>query len=339
MVKKLLVIFGIIAVFSSFFFASSILFDAGHGQSVGNADWTIDGAYSDFAHALRRFFEVYETYRPLTLSLLKAYKVLVIPEPNIPFSKEEENAIVKFVKDGGGVFLIADHEGADRNHDGWDAVSIYDDFVKAFGFEFARDTQSQYPIKYVFKTPITLGVKNVGEWAGSTLKIFGKNVHIAVELYTHQPYVIYGTYGKGRFVAIGDSSPFDDGSGASWKSLYDGWHTGDDGVLAINSVYWLATAKSVDSSIYLKPPVVKSIDIVSPLKIVVSFNKKILPDVEIGINLNITRAKIEKIEVGEEKLTIVLKSALSKGKHLLITRGIEDVYGNESPLSSVPFEY
>ncbi len=336
--KKIITV-SLIVLLAVFALGASVLFDAGHGQSVGNADWTVNGAYSDFANALKRFFKVDETYQPLSLSLLKGYNVLVIPEPNIPFSQEEENAIINFVKDGGGVFFIADHEGADRNHNGWDAVSIYDDFVKRLGFDFAQDTRSQYPIKYVFKTPITSGVKNVGEWAGSTLNIFGKSVHAAVELYTRQPYVIYGTYGKGRFVAIGDSSPFDDGSGAPWKTLYDGWHTGDDGVLAVNSVYWLATGKSTNTSVYLKAPTVESVKVVSPTKIVVSFDKKILAPILVRLNVNISNAKVKDVEVEGNEMVILLSEKLSKGKHKLITRGIKDVYGNASPLSSFSFEY
>jgi hypothetical protein len=339
MVKKFLVIFWIMAIFSASFFASSVLFDVGHGQEVGNADWTTNGAYSDFANALKRFFEVNETYQALTPALLRNYKVLVIPEPNVPFTQEEEDAIINFIKNGGGVFFIADHEGADRNHDGWDAVAIYDDFVKNLGFEFVHDTRSQYPIKYVFKTPITLGVKDVGVWAGSTLKIFSKNVHAAIELYTHEPYVVYGMYGKGRFVAIGDSSPFDDGSGASWKSLYDGWHTGDDGVLAVNTVYWLATGIATNASIYLKAPVVKSINIVSPLKIIVSFDKKIVSPVIVRLNVNISQAKIKKVEINDDEMVIFLAEKLSKGNHMLITRGIKDVYGNSSPMRSISIEY
>ncbi len=338
MVKKFMIML-LIVFFSLSSFAFSVLFDAGHGQDAGNADWLIDGAYSDFANALKRFFYVDETYQNLTPSLLANYNVLVIPEPNVPFSREEENAIVSFVKNGGGVFFIADHEGADRNHNGWDAVSIYDDFVKRMGFEFMRDTQSQYPIKYVFKTPITLGVKDVGEWAGSTLKILDKNLHPAVELYTHQIYVLYGTYGKGRIVAIGDSSPFDDGSGDPWKSLYDGWHTGDDSVLAVNSVYWLATNEATDTSVYLKPPIVESVKVVTPFQIDVYFNKKVIGSITVGLNLNVTNAKIERVKIAGNAIAIFLKSKLSKGKHMLITRGITDQYGNESPMSAFSFEY
>ena len=289
----ILIFFSVLTVF-----ASAVLFDAGHGQTVGNADWTIIGAYSNFGNALRRFFAVKQTSEPLTYSMLKGYSVLVIPEPNYPFTSNEEESIIQFIKDGGGVFFIADHEGADRNENGWDAVSIFDDFVKPLGFEFVKDNMTEYPAQYVLKSPITNGVKNVGEWSGSTLKVLNSSsVHPAVELYTHQIYVLYGKYGKGRFVAIGDSSPFDDGSGSPWKSLYDGWNTGDDSVLACNSVYWLASGKSTNTYVYLIPPKVEKITVKNAYEIIVKFNKRIVPPVMLRLNLNVTNGKIKSTKV------------------------------------------
>ena len=56
--------------------------------------------------------------------------------------------------------------------------------------------------------------------------------------------VAYGTFGGGKFVAIGDSSPVDDGTGAAGNNLFDGWNDGggDDARLIINASLWLATA-------------------------------------------------------------------------------------------------
>jgi hypothetical protein len=50
------------------------------------------------------------------------------------------------------------------------------------------------------------------------------------------------TYGLGRIVACGDSSPFDDGTGDTGDTLYNGWSAevnGDHGELAINACLWL----------------------------------------------------------------------------------------------------
>lgn len=339
MLRKVVIITSVLLILTAFFvFATSVLFDAGHAQNAGNADWNVKGAYSDFAQALRRFFKVDETYHWLTLALLEKYSALIIPEPNDPFSPEEQQAILQFIHNGGGVFFIADHEGADRNRNGWDAVSIFDEFVGTLGFRFNHDTMSEYPIKYIKPSPITLGVKKIGEWSGCTLSL-SKNVHPAAELYTGQVYVAYGKYGKGRFVAIGDSSPFDDGTGTFGKELYDGWHTGDDSVIAVNSVYWLATGRATDTAFYVVPPKIIKISTPSSKKVVVYFDKPIRAFIISGVNIAIPGLKIKKASVNGNILTIILSQSLKEGKYTLITRAIFDLYGNSSPMNSTHFEY
>jgi hypothetical protein len=49
----------------------------------------------------------------------------------------------------------------------------------------------------------------------------------------------YATYGLGRVVALGDSSPVDDGTGNSGNNLFTGWSTGTNGVLIANATDWL----------------------------------------------------------------------------------------------------
>ena len=56
---------------------------------------------------------------------LANYNVFVIPEPNIAFTSAEITAIRSFVQNGGGLFMIADHAGADRNNDGIDAAGVF----------------------------------------------------------------------------------------------------------------------------------------------------------------------------------------------------------------------
>ncbi len=337
--KKFLTVIMIFLLFFSFVFATGVLFDAGHAQTTSNADWVINGAYSDFGQALGRFFKVDQTTANLTPQLLQKYSVLVIPEPNDPFTWEEQDAIVNFIKNGGGVFFIADHEGADRNRNGWDAVSIFDEFVTKIGFEFEHDNMSQYPIEDVLKSPITGGVNSIGEWNGSTIKLLSKDVYPAAELYTHQIYVAYGYYGKGRFVAIGDSSPFDDGSGVPGKELYDGWHTGDDSVLAVNTVYWLSGNGATDTSRYLLPPEVVKVTPESSITLKIVFNKDIQPGIKPGVNVGIIGKQITSLTVSASAAFVQLSSYLMSGNYYLITRGIEDLYGNVSPLAKVEFSY
>lgn len=218
-----------------------VLFDEGHGQTAGNADWTIEGGYSDFAEELKEEgYLVDRTLVPLDYFTFCQYDVFVIPEPNRPFDDSEIEALVRFVEEGGGVFFIADHGGADRNGNGWDAVRIFNDFVPdIFGIKFDGNDLVIVPVTEIEDTPLTEGVEEVGLWNGSTITITRPEIHVAVEAYG-KPYVVYGNYGEGRFVAIGDSSPFDDGTGAPGKNLYNGWFMYDDSNLAINIVKWLS---------------------------------------------------------------------------------------------------
>src|SRR6202022_4681644 len=144
----------------------TILFDAGHAQTAGNADWTLDedscgtaqrfptpdqagitsstpetywsGAFSAMGVDLvKKGFHVESlpvgariSYNDSTNAQdLKNYHVFVIPEPNIRFTAAEISAIKSFVQNGGGLFMIADHAGADRNNDGWDAPGIFNDLM------------------------------------------------------------------------------------------------------------------------------------------------------------------------------------------------------------------
>src|SRR6202000_1879437 len=60
---------------------------------------------------------------------LSNYNVFVIDEPNKKFTTAESNAIVSFVKNGGGLFMISDHTGSDRDNDGWDSPAIWNDLM------------------------------------------------------------------------------------------------------------------------------------------------------------------------------------------------------------------
>ena len=84
------------------------------------------------------------TYGDLTNSQdLSNYKVFIVDEPNILFSAIEKNAIVNFVKNGGGLMMIADHTISDRNNDNNDSLMVWNDLmatntvlVNPFGISF-----------------------------------------------------------------------------------------------------------------------------------------------------------------------------------------------------------
>ncbi|MBD8497968.1 hypothetical protein IFO66_06565 [Paenibacillus sp. CAU 1523] len=114
-----------------------VLFDNTHGETAGQADWVIDGGFSDFANGLTNAgFTVNELRKsePITISDLQGYDVFVLPEPNIPFKKSEQEALLQYVQGGGGLFFIADHYNADRNKNRWDATEIFNGYRRgAYG--------------------------------------------------------------------------------------------------------------------------------------------------------------------------------------------------------------
>ncbi|MBL0386471.1 lamin tail domain-containing protein [Tumebacillus sp. ITR2] len=235
---------------------TKVLWDQGHGQTAGNADWTIGGANSSFADALRaKGYTVASTTSAISSTVLSGYKVLVLPEPNTNYTSTEKSAINTFISNGGGVYFIADHIVSDRNNDGWDSVQIFDgsqteaypstgSWVGAtFGFYFNRNNLVQEPITDIRANSVTSGVTSVGAWNGSTIHVTGANSTILSDIFlTGQadPFHIHGKYGSGRFAALGDSSLYDDGTGASGKNLYDGWTDYSDAKLAVNTIDYLA---------------------------------------------------------------------------------------------------
>lgn len=108
-----------------------VLFDNTHGQTAGAADWVIDGGFSDYAQGLAdRGYYVEELRKnsPITYEDLNAYDTFVIPEANIPFKSSEQDAVARYVKDGGSVFFVADHYNADRNKNRWDASEVFNGY-------------------------------------------------------------------------------------------------------------------------------------------------------------------------------------------------------------------
>ena len=196
---------------------------------------------------------------------LSSYQVYIICEPNILFSAAEKTAIINFVSNGGGLFIVSNHDGADRNGDGDDSPHILNDLfnnngiqVNPFGFTFDyvsfSQTSSNIPnlpgdsllngpmgnvtkVQWNSGTSITLNTtanstaKGVAYKSGSA---FGAaNVLCA-----------YSRYGNGKVVVIGDSSPSDDGTGDTNDNLYNGYIAGASGnhqKLIMNATIWLAT--------------------------------------------------------------------------------------------------
>ena len=64
--------------------------------SAGAADWVIDGGFSDYAQGLADegyFVQELRKETPITYEDLVGYDSFIIPEANIPFKVEEQDAI------------------------------------------------------------------------------------------------------------------------------------------------------------------------------------------------------------------------------------------------------
>ncbi|MEI8204283.1 MAG: Ig-like domain-containing protein [Bacteroidota bacterium] len=200
---------------------------------------------------------------------LSNYKVFIIDEPNIQFTATENTAIIQFVQNGGGLFMVCDHTVSDRNNDGWDSPMVWNDLLTTntvqanpFGISFDLVNISETSTNVATLPTDTLlhgPMGNVTEvmWSNGTTMTLSTTANPTVKgiVYktgssttgTTNVMVARANYGAGRVVAIGDSSPCDDGSGDPNDQLYDGWITdasGNHEKLIINATIWLASSPS-----------------------------------------------------------------------------------------------
>ncbi|MFF4717360.1 hydrolase [Streptomyces eurythermus] len=269
-----------------------VLFDNAHAETAGNADWIIStsqpdplgqdsspsaetdwtGALSSWGVALQKTGDYSLKTLPSGSSLayggtsatdLSNFDTLVLPEPNTLFTGAEKTAIMNFVKNGGGLFMISDHTGADRNNDGYDAVEIFNDLMTNNGvdstdpFGFSVDSLSigsDHPAAIGDGTdPVlhgsfgTVTKSLIASGTTATLKP-ADNPGVKGLLYrtgysgNTGAFFATSTFGSGRVAFWGDSSPVDDGTGQSGNTLYDGWNdtTATNAALALNATEWLS---------------------------------------------------------------------------------------------------
>jgi hypothetical protein len=271
-----------------------ILFDNAHAETAGNADWIISssqpdplgqdsspsaetdwtGALSSWGVALQKTGDYSLktatsalTYGGSSATDLANFDTLVLPEPNTLFTTAEKTAIMTFVKNGGGLFMISDHTGADRNNDGEDAVEILNDLMTnnsvdstdPFGFSIdSLSISSDYPSAISDSSnPVlhgsfgTVTKSLIASGTTATLKP-ADNSAVKGLLYrtgysgNTGAFFATSTFGSGRVAFWGDSSPMDDGTGQSGNTLYDGWNDSGatNAALALNATEWLAGGSS-----------------------------------------------------------------------------------------------
>ena len=203
------------------------------------------------------------TYGTTATQDLKNYDVYVVDEPNTVFTASEKTAILNFVKNGGGIYMVSDHTGSDRNGDGWDSQSIWNDLMRnntvhANPFGLYLDSLSFSGSYFVSNIPgdsiVNGPYGNVSsvKWSSGTSMTLNPTANSTVKGVVYKSggsgnngvLLAYGRYGTGKFVVMGDSSPTDDASGDPGDQLYDGWiadANGNHRKMIMNATIWLAT--------------------------------------------------------------------------------------------------
>jgi hypothetical protein len=274
------------------------LFDATKAETAGNADWVIDednstpqriptpaqstvtastaetywtGALSSWGIALVKAGNTVETLPSGTAITygnasnpqdLTNYDVFVVDEPNILFTAAEKTAVLNFISHGGGLFMISDHNGSDRNNDGHDSPNIWNDLmtnngvaVNPFGFSIDLTDISETSGNVLTgntTNPILHGSQgNVSQLQfndGATVTI-NPSANGTVQGLIWQGGFAQGntnlmcassTFGTGRVFVVTDSSPMDDGTGAPNNNLFVSWNLFSHTQLFMNASLWLA---------------------------------------------------------------------------------------------------
>lgn len=200
---------------------------------------------------------------------LSNYKVYIIDEPNLKFTTAEANALINFVNNGGGLFMISDHDISDRNGDGWDSPGIWNDILSnntvkpnPFGitFDLQNISQTSTNIANLPTDPILHGPAGTPtqiQFSNGTTMTLNKVANPSVKGLmfktgssasgTTNVLFATATYGLGKVCALGDSSVPDDGTGDPSDTLYNGYTgdaNGDHKPLLLNATIWLATNSS-----------------------------------------------------------------------------------------------
>ncbi|MFD5463896.1 putative Ig domain-containing protein [Kitasatospora sp. NPDC127059] len=269
-----------------------VLFDNSKAETAGNADWIIStsqpdplgqnaspqsetdwtGAISSWGVGLQKTGQYSLKTLPSGSTItygtggaldLANFDEFVLPEPNIRLSDAEKTAVMTFVQNGGGLFLVSDHTKSDRNNDGWDSPAIINDLMTSnsvnsndpFGLSVdLLNIQTDNPTAVndaadpVLHGPFgTVTGSIIRNGTTFTLKP-ADNPTVKGIVYrtgysgTTGAFFATSSFGKGRVAIWGDSSAIDDGTGEPGKTVYDGWNdpAGTDAALALNATAWLA---------------------------------------------------------------------------------------------------
>ena len=271
------------------------LFDNAHGEQAGNADWVIDdqqptprpseslidrrtdgqfwtGGISTWGVELvKQGFSVSTNDRAITFGVrgnpldLSNFDVFIVPEPNRPFTPAEARAVLDYVRSGGGLVAVGDHDRSDRDRDGQDSPRIWNalDPQRVLGVHWGSAGDADANITQVspnIAEPADArcvrgpaGTVTALEFHNGTTFTLDAKANPSVRGEVWMSGVRRGTptrvmaassmYGQGRAAFIGDSSVIDDGSATpDNRNIYPGWTEagGSNGRFALNATLWAA---------------------------------------------------------------------------------------------------
>ncbi len=258
---------------------------------ASEADW--NGGISAWAFDLHKAGYTVQTLPPTgrvtygdatNAQDLANYAVYIIPEPYLKFTAAEKQAILTFVQNGGGLFMVGNHPGAIRysGTGGTDAYTVFNDLVvvnggNPFGFTFVPGHGPGDTLANTTSTAFATGTSPAeqaiihGAYGGLGLMDFhsysylnfntAQNPNVQEILHTQisgdtGSFIVTCTVGAGRVVAISDSSPSDDGTTTtSGKSLHTSYSINSNRSFFLNATTYLAGTTSAP---------VPSVSIVSP---------------------------------------------------------------------------
>jgi len=147
-------------------------------------------------------FQLTSIKEPLTAALLNDCQVLIIGAPTEEFDSEVE-AVLDFVRGGGGLLLVADFDTMIN------PVKSLNDLAKMAGLEF-REYLNYPPTWLQVFSPhyVTANVERVKVDGIASIECFGDAVPIAFTKATRMPVVACSTLGEGRVIAVGDADLF-----------------------------------------------------------------------------------------------------------------------------------
>lgn len=268
-----------------------VLFDAAHGQTAANADWRIDddngaprpadpssesdwtGSYSAWGYELHRTgrYEVASlrsgalTYGTGDDFDLADFDVLVLPEPNnwgdmgrrtnVEKGRAEREAILAFVRAGGGLVMLADHVRSDRDNDGVESIDVLNALLSELACGMSFNSVDLYEHTRVFGgSPVVVGpfgrLENVSVYNGTSMTVArGSSAEAAVfragvtdptSNMAHN--MVLGatcTAEAGRIFAYGDSSIANDGTGGDPRNAWtEDWKSHRR--MLLNATEWTA---------------------------------------------------------------------------------------------------